>query len=55
MLLATHSLDVAEGFIDRALLLVEGRLRRSWDRSELDEIRRDPERSLEQAMVQALA
>ncbi|QSX74253.1 ABC transporter ATP-binding protein [Lysobacter arenosi] len=55
VLLATHSLDVAERFIDRALLLVEGRLRRSWDRSELDEIRRDPERSLEQAMVQALA
>ncbi len=54
VLLATHSLDVAERFISRALLLMDGRLHRSWDRMELAAIRNDPARSLEQAMVQAL-
>ncbi len=55
VLLATHSLDVAERFINRALLLADGRLHRSWDQHELGKIRSDPARSLEQAMVQALA
>lgn len=55
VLLATHSLEVAERFINRALLLADGRLHCSWGRDELDEIRRHPARSLEQAMVQALA
>lgn len=55
VLLATHSLDIAERFTTHALLLVDGRLHSSWDRAELDRIRDDPARSLEQAMVQALA
>ncbi|WP_363799901.1 ABC transporter ATP-binding protein [Lysobacter firmicutimachus] len=55
VLLATHSIDVAERFIDRALLLVDGRLRRDWTAQELVAIRADPQRSLEQAMVEALS
>ncbi|MFK3648201.1 ABC transporter ATP-binding protein [Lysobacter enzymogenes] len=55
VLLATHSLDVAERFITRAALLVDGRLRREWLADELDAIRTDPARSLEQSMVEALA
>lgn len=55
VLLATHSLDVAERFITRAALLVDGRLRRQWRADELDAIRADPARSLEQSMVEALA
>lgn len=54
VLLATHSLDVAERFIDRAVLLMDGRVRREWAADELDAIRADPRRSLEQSMVQAL-
>lgn len=54
VLLATHALDVAERFVSQALLLVEGRLCHCWDREALDAIRRDPEQSLEQAMVRAL-
>ncbi len=55
VLLATHSLDVAERFITRALLLMEGTLVRSWESPELAAIRSDPANSLEQAMVAALA
>ncbi|WP_046658291.1 ABC transporter ATP-binding protein [Lysobacter capsici] len=55
VLLATHSLDVAERFINRAVLLMDGRLRREWASDELDAIRADPARSLEQSMVEALA
>lgn len=55
VLLATHSLDVAERFISRALLLMDGRLRRDWPAGELDAIRADPQRSLDQSMVEALA
>ncbi len=54
VLLATHALEVAERFITRAVLLVEGRILREWDTPALDAIRHDPEHSLEQAMVEAL-
>jgi ABC-2 type transport system ATP-binding protein len=54
VLLATHALEVAERFISRAVLLVEGRLVRAWDRGALEAIRHDPSTSLEQAMVEAL-
>ena len=54
VLLATHALEVAERFITRAALLVEGRLARHWDTPALDLIRHDPAHSLEQAMVEAL-
>ena len=55
VLLATHSLEIAERFINRALLLADGRLHRSWDHAELAAIRSDPAYSLEQAVVDALA
>ena len=52
VLLATHSLDVVERYATRALLLLEGRLRRTWDAAELASLR-DSGRSLEQAMAEA--
>lgn len=55
VLLATHSLDVAERFIARAVLLMDGQLIRSWNENDLNEIRSDPTRSLEQEMVKTLA
>lgn len=55
VLLATHSLDVAERFITRAILLMDGRIIRQWALPELDAIRQDPARSLEQDMVSTLA
>lgn len=54
VLLATHALEVAERFITRAQLLLEGRCARHWDEPQLVAIRHDPTRSLEQAMVEAL-
>jgi ABC-2 type transport system ATP-binding protein len=54
VLLATHALEVAERFITRAQLLLEGRCARHWDEAQLIAIRHDPTRSLEQAMVEAL-
>ncbi|GAA5067488.1 ABC transporter ATP-binding protein [Lysobacter panacisoli] len=55
VLLATHSLDIAERFIDRAMLMVDGRIRRDWSRHDLDAIRAHPDRSLERAMIEAMA
>ena len=55
VLLATHALEVAERFITRATLLIEGRLVREWNTATLDAIRHDPGTSLEQVMVEALA
>jgi len=54
VLLATHSLDIAERHATRVVLLIEGRLCRSWSRAELDRLRDDPRSSLERAMVEAL-
>lgn len=54
VLLATHSLDMAERFITRAVLMVDGRLQRQWPQAELQAIRADPQRSLEQAMIEAM-
>lgn len=53
VLLATHSLGVVERYATKALLLLEGRLRHAWDANELAELRKHPERSLEQAMAVA--
>jgi ABC-2 type transport system ATP-binding protein len=35
LLLATHALDIVERHADRAALLLDGTLRREWDRSEI--------------------
>jgi ABC-2 type transport system ATP-binding protein len=52
-LLATHSLDIAERHASRAILLLDGRVRRSWGTAELAVMRDSPEQSLEKAMVEA--
>ena len=39
VLLATHGLEVAERFLDRAVLLLDGRLVADWDRNELQALR----------------
>lgn len=53
VLLATHSLDIAERYATRVVLLLEGRVRRTWHADEMAALRRDPVRSLEQQMADA--
>ncbi|HJR12612.1 MAG TPA: ABC transporter ATP-binding protein [Rhodanobacteraceae bacterium] len=53
VLLATHSLDIAERHASRVVLLMDGRVQRSWDGAELTAMREQPERSLERAMAEA--
>jgi ABC-2 type transport system ATP-binding protein len=55
VVLATHALEVAERFVNRAVLLVDGRVRAEWDRDEIAAIRDDPARSLEASMAAAMA
>lgn len=53
VLLATHSLDTAERHASRVILLMDGRVRRYWDATELAALREHPECSLETAMAEA--
>lgn len=53
VLLATHSLDIAERHATRVLLLMDGRVRHTWAAGALRAMREDPEHSLEQAMAEA--
>lgn len=53
VLLATHGLEVAERFLDRAVLLLDGVIAADWSRDELDRLRRDGG-GLEAAVVQRL-
>lgn len=53
VLLATHGLDVAERFLDRAVLLLDGRIAANWNRAELDRLRAS-EGGLEAAVVARL-
>ncbi|MGH8214481.1 MAG: ABC transporter ATP-binding protein [Rhodanobacteraceae bacterium] len=53
VLLATHSLDIAERHATRVLLLMDGRVRHTWNAAELAAMREHPERSLEKAMAEA--
>ncbi|HLI19429.1 MAG TPA: ABC transporter ATP-binding protein [Rhodanobacteraceae bacterium] len=53
VLLATHSLDVAERYASSIVLLLEGQVRRIWRSDEITALREHPERSLEQAMAEA--
>ena len=39
VLMATHSLDIVEHYADRAAVLMEGRLRHEWPKSELERLR----------------
>jgi ABC-2 type transport system ATP-binding protein len=54
VILATHSLDVAERYITKAVLLMDGSVFRTWNVEEIQMIRGDAARSLEQEMVTAL-
>lgn len=54
VLLATHGLEVAERFLDRALLLLDGRIAADWDATALAAFRNDPDGGLEHAVVQRL-
>jgi ABC-2 type transport system ATP-binding protein len=53
VLLATHSLDIAERHASRVILLMDGHIRRSWDAARLDAMRERPDGSLERAMAEA--
>ena len=53
VLLATHSLYVAGRHATRVMLLVDGRVRRSWEAAALAAMRENPEHSLEKAMAEA--
>lgn len=53
VLLATHSLDIAERRATRVILLMDGRVRHTWNAAELAAMREHPERSLEDAMAEA--
>lgn len=39
VLLATHSLDIVEHYADRAAVLIDGRLKREWQRDEIQRLR----------------
>ena len=52
VLLATHSLAIAERHAARVVLLMDGRVRRSWDAVELAALRERQEYSLERAMAE---
>lgn len=54
ILLATHAIELAERHVNRAVLLVEGRLRLDLDHSALADLRADPQRSLEAELVAAM-
>jgi ABC-2 type transport system ATP-binding protein len=54
VLLATHGLEVAERFLDRAVLLLDGRIVADWDAQALAGFRADPEGGLEHAVVEML-
>jgi ABC-2 type transport system ATP-binding protein len=54
VILATHGLEVAERFLDRAVLLLDGRLAADWGSAELAAFRADPEGGLEHAVSERL-
>lgn len=53
VLLATHGLEVAERFLDRAVLLLDGRIAADWNREELARLR-ERGGGLEAAVVERL-
>lgn len=54
VLLATHGLEVAERFLDRCLLLQDGRLVADWNSDELQRFRQPGHGGLEKAVVERL-
>lgn len=53
VLLATHGLEVAERFLDRAVLLLDGVIAADWDRAALTRLRSEGE-GLEAAVIERL-
>jgi ABC-2 type transport system ATP-binding protein len=53
VLLATHGLEVAERFLDRAVLLLDGHIAGDWDRPALQRLRVEGD-GLEAAVVARL-
>jgi ABC-2 type transport system ATP-binding protein len=53
LLLATHAIDIVEHYAQRAGLLIDGRLRRVWDRAELLQMRA-ASISFDEALAQAI-
>ena len=51
VLLATHGLEVAERFLDRAVLLLDGRIAADWDKEALRALREESPGGLEAAVV----
>ena len=54
LLLATHALDIVEHHADRAGVLIDGRLRREWQKSEIVDMRRNG-LDFESSLAQTLA
>jgi ABC-2 type transport system ATP-binding protein len=54
LLLATHALDIVEHYADRAGVLIDGRLRREWQKSEIIDMRRNGQ-DFETSLAQTLA
>jgi len=54
VLLATHGLEVAESFLDRAVLQLDGQFEVDWDAADLAAFRADPDGGLEHAVIQRL-
>jgi len=54
VLLATHGLEVAERFLDRAVLQLDGQFEVDWDAADLAAFRADPDGGLEHAVIQRL-
>lgn len=54
IVLATHALEVAERFVNRAVLLVDGSVTADWSRDAIATLRNDSSRSLEASMAAAM-
>jgi ABC-2 type transport system ATP-binding protein len=53
LLLATHALDIVEHYADRAAVLIEGRVQREWQKTEIAELRLSGH-SFESSLAEAL-
>ena len=51
VLLATHSLDIVEHYADRAALLLDGRVARVWNQTELAGLREQGADAFEEALA----
>jgi Fe-S cluster assembly ATPase SufC len=51
VLLATHSLDIVEHYADKAALLLDGRIVKEWNDSEISAIREQGSDTFEEALA----